>query len=107
MRHASWLIDRIFMLDGLPNQQELGKLNTGDNMPELLDCHLGAETAAQSTIKAGISHCEVARDYVSRDLLQKIIDDTEEHIDFLETQIDLVDKVELQNYLQSEMGEVE
>lgn len=106
MKHADWLMDRIFMLDGLPNLQDLAKLNVGEDVPELLRCDLKAEYGAQATIKAGIAHCESVRDYVSRDLLQKILDDTEEHIDFLETQIDLVDKVGLQNYLQSQMGEV-
>ena len=107
MKHADWLMDRIFMLDGLPNLQDLAKLNVGEDVPELLACDLKAEYGAQATIKAGIAHCETVRDYVSRDLLQKILDDTEEHIDFLETQIDLVDKVGLPNYLQSQMGEVE
>ncbi|MGE8202097.1 MAG: bacterioferritin [Variovorax sp.] len=107
MKHADKLMDRIFMLDGLPNLQDLGKLNIGEDVPELLRCDLGAETGAQATIKDGIAHCESVRDYVSRDLLQEILDDTEEHIDFLETQIDLIDKVGVQNYLQSQMGELE
>jgi bacterioferritin len=107
MKHADKLMDRIFMLDGLPNLQDLAKLNVGEDVPEILQCDLMAETGAQATIKAGIAHCESVRDYVSRDLLQEILDDTEEHIDFLETQIDLVDKVGLQNYLQSQMGEIE
>jgi bacterioferritin len=107
MKHADKLMDRIFMLDGLPNLQDLAKLNVGEDVPEILQCDLMAETGAQATIKAGIAHCESVRDYVSRDLLQGILDDTEEHIDFLETQIDLVDKVGLQNYLQSQMGEIE
>jgi len=106
MKHADWLMDRIFTLDGLPNLQDLGKLNVGEDVPEILACDLKSETSAQATIKAGIAHSETVRDYVSRDLLQKILDDTEEHIDFLETQIDLVEKVGLQNYLQSQMGEV-
>jgi bacterioferritin len=101
------IMDRIFMLDGLPNLQDLAKLNVGEDVPEILDCDLKAETGAQATIKAGIAHCESVRDYVSRDLLQEILDDTEEHIDFLETQIDLIGKVGLQNYLQSQMGEIE
>jgi bacterioferritin len=106
MKHADKLMDRIFMLDGLPNLQDLAKILVGEDVPECLACDLKAEYGAQATIKAGIAHCETVRDYVSRDLLQKILDDTEEHIDFLETQIDLVAKVGLQNYLQSQMGEL-
>ena len=106
MKHADRLIERIFMLDGLPNLQDLGKLMVGENVPELLACDLRLEQGAQATVKDGIAHCESVRDYVSRDLLQDILDDTEEHIDFLETQIELIDKVGLQNYLQSQMGEV-
>ena len=107
MKHADWLMDRIFTLDGLPNLQDLGKLQIGEDVPECLACDLRLELGAQQTIKDGIAHCESVRDYVSRDLLQKILDDTEEHIDFLETQIDLIDKVGVQNYLQSQMGELE
>jgi bacterioferritin len=105
MKHADKLMDRIFMLDGLPNLQDLGKLLVGENVPEILDCDLKSESGAQATIKAGIAHCESVRDYVSRELLEEILQDTEEHIDFLETQIDLLGKVGLQNYLQSQMGE--
>ena len=105
MKHADQLMDRIFMLDGLPNLQDLGKLSVGEDVPEILRCDLQAEAGAQATIKDGIQHCEQARDYVSRDLLQDILDDTEEHIDFLETQLELIEKVGLQNYLQSVMGE--
>ena len=106
MKHADVLMDRIFMLDGLPNLQDLGKLLVGEDVPEILACDLKMERAAQATIKDGIAHCESVRDYVSRDLLQHILDDTEEHIDFLETQLELVEKVGLPNYLQSQMGEV-
>ena len=105
MKHADKLMDRIFMLDGLPNLQDLGKLRVGEDVPEILDCDLQSERAAQATIKEGMAHCESVRDYVSRELLQGILEDTEEHIDFLETQIDLIAKVGLQNYLHSQMDE--
>jgi len=107
MKHADRLMDRIFMLDGLPNLQDLGKLNIGESVPEILSSDLALERAAQATIKDGIAHCESVRDYVSRDLLLDILQDTEEHIDFIETQIDLLGKVGVQNYLQSMMGNVE
>ena len=103
MKHADMLMDRIFMLDGLPNLQDLAKLLVGEDVPEILSCDLQSEQGAQATIKAGIAHCESVRDYVSRDLLQRILDDTEEHIDFLETQVDLVSKLGLQNYLQNQV----
>jgi bacterioferritin len=105
MKHADKLIDRILMLEGLPNLQALHKLMIGENTPEMLQCDLKLETMAQQTVKDGIAACETARDYVSRDLFQDILDDTEEHIEWLETQIELIDKVGLQNYLQSQMEE--
>ena len=107
MKHADLLMDRILMLDGLPNLQDLGKLMIGEDVPEALACDLKLEQGAQATVKDGIAHCESVRDYVSRDLLQKILDDTEEHIDFLETQLELLGKVGLQNYLQSQMSSLD
>jgi bacterioferritin len=106
MKHADRLMDRILMLEGLPNLQDLGKLLVGENVPEILECDLRLERGAQATVKEGIAHCESVRDYVSREILSDILEDTEEHIDFLETQIELLGKVGLQNYLQSQMGEI-
>jgi bacterioferritin len=107
MKHADRLIARILMLDGLPNLQDLGKLLIGENLVEVLRCDLALESAAQATVRDGIQHAESVRDYVSRDLLEDILKDTEEHIDHLETQLGLVDAVGVQNYLQSQMGEEE
>lgn len=101
MRHADQLMDRILMLDGLPNLQDMGKIDIGEDVQEVLTCDLARERGAQATIKDGIAQCEAVRDYVSRDLLLGILDDTEEHIDWLETQLDLIEKVGLQNYQQS------
>jgi bacterioferritin len=103
MKHADKLMDRILMLDGLPNLQALGKLMIGESLVEALGCDLKSEQGAQATLKDAIAHCESVRDYVSRDILQGILDDTEEHIDFLETQLELVGKVGEPNYLQSQI----
>jgi bacterioferritin len=103
MKHADKLIDRILMLDGLPNLQALHKLMIGENTQEMLNCDLELERGAQKTVKEGIAACEAAGDYVSRALFQHILDDTEEHIDWLETQLDLIGKVGIQNYLQAQM----
>jgi bacterioferritin len=105
MKHADKLIDRILMLDGLPNLQALHKLLIGESAQEMLECDLKLERAAQVTVKEGIAAAEVAHDYVSRDLFLMILEDTEEHIEWLETQLDLIVKVGIQNYLQSQIGE--
>ena len=106
MKHADKLMDRILMLDGLPNLQDLGKLLVGESAVEVLHCDLKAEVGSQTLLKEAIAYCETVRDYVSRELLEDILEDTEEHIDHLETQIGLVAQVGEPNWLQSQMGEV-
>jgi len=105
MKHADKLIDRILMLDGLPNLQAMHKIMIGENTEEMINCDLKLERGAQITVKEGIAAAEKAADYVSRDLLLLILEDTEEHIDWLETQLDLIGKIGIQNYLQSQMNE--
>lgn len=107
MKHADKLIKRILFLDGLPNLQDLHKLSIGENVPEALAADLGVELGGRTTLIEGIKLCEETRDYVSRELLTEILSDTEEHIDFLETQLSLVKSLGEQNYLQSALGELE
>jgi bacterioferritin len=105
MKHADKLINRILMLGGLPNLQALHKLMIGESTPEMLQCDLKLEQLSQKTVKEGIAACETAGDYVSREIFQVILDETEAHIDWIETQMELIAKVGLENYLQSQIGE--
>ncbi|MGD9946663.1 MAG: bacterioferritin [Burkholderiaceae bacterium] len=103
MKHADSLIKRILMLGGLPNLQDLGKLNIGESTEEVLRSDLAMERATLDTLKDGIAHCESVSDYVSRELLVEILDESESHVDFLETQLELIDRVGLQNFQQTYM----
>jgi len=103
MKHADKLIERILFLEGLPNLQNLGKLLVGEDVKELLECDLKLEQMAHPDLKTAIAHCEKVGDYISRELLEDILESEEDHIDFLETQLELIGRVGLQNYCQSQM----
>jgi bacterioferritin len=107
MKHADLLIERILMLDGLPNMQDMHKLKIGETVPECLAADLAVEYRGHAGMKDAVTHCNAVHDYVSRDLVASVMQDTEEHIDFLETQLQLIDKLGLQNYLQTAMGTIE
>ena len=100
MHHADWLIERILFLEGLPNLQDLGKLFIGENVKEILECDMKTEQMAIPVLRDAIEHCEKVRDYGSRDLFYKILHNEEEHVDYIETQMELIAQIGIQNYIQ-------
>lgn len=100
MKHADRLINRILFLDGLPNLQDLNKLLIGENVQELLECDLKLEQAAMPRLREAVVHCETVRDFISRELFESILESEEEHVDFLETQLGMIPKVGIENYIQ-------
>jgi len=107
MKHADKLIERVLFLDGLPNLQDLDKLLIGENVREILECDLRLEQSALPMLREAIAHCESVRDFVSRDLFSEILEAEEDHVDFIETQLDLIPKIGIENYIQLQSGSAE
>jgi bacterioferritin len=103
MKHADSLIERVLFLEGLPNLQDIGKLRIGEHTQEMLECDLALEMDAIPDLRQAIAYCETAKDYVSRDLFDSILESEEEHVDWIETQLDLIARVGIENYQQSQM----
>jgi bacterioferritin len=104
MKHADQLIERILFLEGLPKMQEIGKLRIGEDVKEMIECDLNLEMDALPELKDAIEYCEEVRDYVSRDLFDAILASEEEHVDWLETQLALIEQMGIENYTQAKMG---
>lgn len=107
MRHADRLIERILFLEGLPNLQDIGKLLVGEGVKEILECDLKLERSAMPELRQGIAHCEQVSDYVTRKLLREILSGEEEHVDWLETQFELIERMGIENYTQLQSGPAE
>jgi bacterioferritin len=103
MKHADSLIERILFLEGLPNLQDLGKLYVGENVKDIIECDLRLEREAHPPLREAVAYCESVKDYVSRDLFQDILESEEDHIDWLETQLDLIERIGIENYSQKKM----
>jgi bacterioferritin len=104
MKHADALIERILFLEGLPNLQDIGKLKIGEHTQEMLQCDLRLEMEAIPELREAIEYCESVKDYVSRELFEDILESEEEHVDWIETQLDLIERIGIENYQQSQMG---
>jgi len=104
MQHADMLIERILFLEGLPNLQDIGRLMIGESPQEMIECDLKLELEAIPLLREAIAYCESCKDYVSRELFEKILENEEEHVDWIETQLDLINRIGIEIYLQSKMG---